>query len=41
MNIALVGRDGRANALKWHFEKYGHSVATFQPFILFGALLMI
>ena len=27
MNIALVGNDGRANALKWHFEKYGHRVA--------------
>lgn len=29
MNIALVGNDGRTNALKWHFEKYGHGVATF------------
>ena len=29
MNIALVGNDGRANALRWHFEKYGHKVVTF------------
>lgn len=29
MNIALVGKDGRANALQWHFGKYGHSVTTF------------
>jgi len=27
MNIALVGNDGRANALKWHFERYGHTVS--------------
>lgn len=29
MNIALVGNDGRTNALKWHFEKYGHNVVIF------------
>lgn len=29
MNIALVGNDGRTNALKWHFKEYGHSVVTF------------
>lgn len=29
MNIALVGNDGRTNALKWHFEKYGHNVIIF------------
>ena len=28
MNIALVGNDGRANALEWHFKKYGHCVVV-------------
>ena len=29
LKIALVGNDGRANALKWHFEKYKHEVVAF------------
>lgn len=29
MNIALIGDDGRTNALKWHFEKYDHNVTIF------------
>ena len=29
LKIALVGNDGRANALKWHFEKYNHEVVAF------------
>lgn len=33
MNIALVGNDGRANALKWHFEKYGHDVIVTQDWL--------
>lgn len=26
MNIIIIGDDGRTNALKWHFDKYGHNV---------------
>ncbi len=30
MKVALVGNDGRVNALCWHCQKYGHSVYVFK-----------